>query len=299
MTVIAGNTIFASDYNTLRGEINQWFGDPNPSMVFGDGSQTQGWGGSMPAVVNIGDIISATQLNTFTDRCNIGEDIVNVVSGTLPQIAAGTIITAAGWNAIETKSDSIFTNRLDIEAAELSLIAGGSSARVASYSTAINCTFRYTSASFAAARYFWNSGGALNISGIISGYTLGWGYDGQGVNEILTGMGTVTMNYTQTIQSGAGGTPTSIGFYNLTTGFQTIFTQTGTGAYTNTVLTIEARYGGSGAWTELRVTITPDPARTVDGTTTITTQQRKLDNQSSGAASLSITAPVYSLIDGL
>jgi hypothetical protein len=253
----------------------------------------------MPAVVGIGDVIVPAPYNGLIDRCNVGQDVVNNVSGTLSYPVTGTLIQASEHNAVETKSDSIFTNRLDIEAAELSVAGGGSSARGASYSTAINCTFRYTSASFAAARYFWNSGGAVNISGTISSYTLGWGWDGQGVNEILTNMGTVTMDYTQTIQSGGGGTPTATGFYDLGTGYSTIFTQTGTGAYTNTVLTIEARYGGGGAYVEIRTTITPDPARTVDGTTTITTQQRKLDNQSSGGASLSITAPVYSLIDPL
>jgi len=38
--------------------------------------------------------------------------------------------------------------------------------------------------------------------------------------------------------------------------------------------------------------INPEVGRSVDGTTTVIGQHRKLDNQTSGAASLTITAPV-------
>ena len=294
MTVSIGNTVFASDHNTLRGEVNQWFGDQNPSMAFGNAAQTQGWGGSMDPIVSIGDLIEAADYNSLIDRCNIGTDIVNVVSGALTYVVAGNLIYAVDHNTIEAKSDSIFTNRNNIEVAEMSTGGAGSSARVANYSTAIDCTFRYTFSSFAKARYFWNSGGAVYISGDITGYTLGWGWDGQGVNQVLTNMGTIIMDYTSN-----NGTVPSIGFYDLTTAYQTIYSGAGAGAYTNTYINIGARYGGSGAYVELRATITPDPARTVDGTTTMRTAYRKLDNQSSGGASLSITAPAYSLINPL
>ena len=125
------------------------------------------------------------------------------------------------------------------------------------------------------------------------------GWDGAGFNEIFTNMGTILMNYTETTESGSGGTPYAIGYYDLTTGFVNIYTATGTGAYTDATLAIAARYGSSGAWVEIRVTLTPGAGRSVNGTTTMTTQQRKLNNQTSGAASLTITAPSYSLIDGL
>jgi len=298
MTVSIGNIIYASDYNTLRSEVNQWFGDPNPSMTFGNGSQSQGWGGSMDAVVNIGNDIEAAHYNSLADRCNIGEDIVNGVSGIVPQVVVGTDIEAADHNAIETKSDSIFTNRNNIEALELELLAGGSTARSALYSTSVACIFTYTFSSFAQARYFFNSGGALNISGIITGYTFGWGYDGEGVDQALTTMGTVTMDYTSTT---GGGTPAaSVGFYDLTATFQTINTATGVGAYTNTIVVVSAQYRSGGAIVDLALTIFPDPApRTVDGTTTITTGFRKLYDQSSGGASLLVTSPVYSLTQAL
>jgi hypothetical protein len=300
MTVSAGNKALASDYNTLRAAINKWFADNYAgSISFGNANQTYGWGGSSVGTVSIGQLMTASQMNSLIDRCNIGEDICNGVSGQLSQIVAANLATAAEFNAIESKSNSINTNRLDIEAAELSLHSGGSSARSSTWSSAIDCTFKYTFTSFDKARYFFNSGGAFNISGSITGYSTGAGWDGAGFNEIFTNMGTVLMNYTQTTQSGSGGTVTSIGYYDLTTSYQTIFSQTGTGAYTDATLVIEARYGSSGAYVEIKVTLTPGSGRSVDGTTTITTQYRKLDDQTSGAVSLSITAPSYSLVDGL
>jgi len=297
MAVVQGNAALASDYNTLRGEINDWFRDPNPSMTFGDGQQTYGWGGDAASAVSQGQAMTAAQMNALIDRCNIGEDICNSVSGQLSQIVAGNPMTAAEFNAIETKSDLIDTNRLDIEAAELSLATGGNTARSTTWSSAVLCTFRYTFASFAKARYFFNSGGAFNISATISGYSTGTGWDGAGFNQIFTNMGTILMNYTQTTESGSGGTPTAIGYYDLTTGYQNIYTATGTGAYSDATLALAARYGSSGAYVELRLTLTPGAGRSVNGTTTITTQKRKLDNQSSGAVSLVIDTPSYSLID--
>jgi len=299
MAVVQGNAALASDFNTLRGEINDWFFDPNASMTFGDGQQTYGWGGSAAAVVVAGNLMTAAQMNTLIDRCNIGEDICNVVTGQLSQIVAGNQMTAAEFNAIETKSDLIATNRLDIEAAELSLAAGGASARSTTWSAAIDCDMKYTFSNFAAARYFFNSGGAFNISGTITGYSTGTGWDGAGFNQIFTNMGTILMNYTNTTQSGSGGTPSSIGFYNLTAVNQLIFQQTGTGAYTDAVFQVYARRNSTGSIVWIQSVLTPGSGRSVNGTTTITSQKRKLIDQSSGAASLVITTPVYSLDDPL
>jgi len=300
MAVVAGTLAQASDYNTLRGEVNRWFADNYAgSISFGNANQTYGWGGSEVSSVSAGTLMTAAQMNALIDRCNIGEDISSGVSGSIAQVAQGTQIAAAKFNEIETKSDSLTTNRLLIEAAELALTTGGSSARSTTWSSAVDCIFRWTFPTFDEARYFFNSGGAFNIYGSISGYSTGTGWDGAGFNEIFTTMGTIYMNYTQTTQSGSGGTPTSIGYYDLTTSYQTIFSQTGSGAYTDATLVIAAQRSASGNYVQIRVTLTPGSGRSVNGTTTITTQRRKLINQSSGGASLSITAPSYQLDNAL
>lgn len=299
MTVVAGNTMLASEYNTLRSEINRWFADNYAGGIsFGNSNQTYGWGGTEVPSISAGDLMQASQMNALIDRCNIGQDVVNSVSGTLSQIIPGNNPTAAEFNAIESKSDAITTYRLDIEAAEMSVGGGGNAARSTVWNAAINATYRYTFANFDEARYFFNSGGALTFYGTISGYSTGTGWDGAGFSEIFTNMGTVTMNYLATTYTGSGGTPTSIGYYDLTTSYQRLHTQTGSGAYSNAYLYLDARRSTSGNYIELRVTLTPEVGRSVNGTTTCYTQKRQLNNQSSGAVSLAINAPSYSLIDG-
>ena len=306
MAVVQGNPALASDYNTLRGEVNRWFADNYPGLAFGNSNQTYGWGGSAAAAVVTGNSMTAAQMNSLVDRCDLGTDVVNNVSGALSQVVATNLITAAEFNNIESKSDLITTNRNDIEAAELSLHAGGNSATSAVWTTSRDCTFRYTFTELKPARYFFNSGGAFNISATITGYSTGAGWDGEGFNDVFTNMGTVTMDYTQTVQSGSLGSPTAYGYYDLPSAgtWQLIFSQQGPGVYYLCDLYIYARQvnsGGSGpAYVELRVLLTHTaPYADINGTITITTQYRKLDNQSSGGASLTITAPTYSLTDPL
>jgi len=299
MAVVAGNKALASDYNTLRGEVNRWFADNySGSISFGNANQTWGWGGAAAASVSTGDLMTAAQMNALIDRCNIGEDISNA-SGALSQIVTGNQMTAAEFNAIETKSDGIATNRLIIEGSEMSTGGGGNSSRATTWAAAVNATYRYTFTSFDKARYFWNSGGAITFYGTITGYSTGTGWDGAGFSEIFTNMGTVTMDYTNCTYTGSGGSSSSIGFYDLTTSYQTIHSQAGTGAYTDATLVLAARRSATGNYVELRVTLTPGAGRSVNGTTTCYSQRRKLNNQTSGGASLTITDATYSLVDGL
>jgi len=300
MAVVQGNAALASDYNTLRGEVNRWFADNYAGAIsFGNGNQTYGWGGSPAASVSSGNPMLASQMNTLIDMCNLGEDITSV-TGQLSQISAGTdLILASQFNTIETKSDDIRSLRLVIEPGELSVTAGGTSVRSTTWSAAINCTFRYTFASFDRARYFFNSGGGLNLDGTITGYSTGTGWDGAGFNEIFTTMGTLSMVHNTTTRSGSGGTGYGLGYYDLTTSYQSMWQQTGSGAYTDAIFLAEARRSSSGNWVEHRVTLTPGAGRSVNGTTTITSDYTKLNNQTQGTVSLTITAPSYSLQGGL
>jgi len=302
MAVSIGNKILASDFNTLRTEVNRWFADNYAGTIsFGNANQTWGWGGSAAIQVISSNQILASEMNQLINRCNLGENICNGVTGQLTQVVPGNKIYASEFNSTETKSDSIGTNRLDIASAELSLVTGGNSARATNWGagTAVNCTFRYTFASFDQARYFFNSGGALVVSGTISGYSTGTGWDGAGVDQVLTNMGSVYMNHTQTVQTGTGGSPSSTGYYDLGTSYTNIFQQTGTGAYNNVTAVVAARYGSGGSYVEVRVTLTPGTGRNVNGTTTIWTQPRKLNDQNISGVTLTITAPSYSLIDPL
>lgn len=304
MGVVQGNRMLASEFNTIKTEVNRWYADNYAgSISFGNANQTFGWGGSPAGTPNTGDLIRTSSMNTLVDRCNIGEDICNNVSGQLSQIVKGNKATAANLNTIESKSDLIYTNRLDIEAAEMSLAWAGGSSKTVSIPLGwnqVNCLFRFNFSSFDKTRYFFNSGGALAIDGSQSGYSTGTGKDGAGFDEIFSTMGTVYMDHTQVIQSGSGGTVFGKGYYDLSTIFTTIFRQSGTGAYSDAELVLSARYGvGAGSWIEIGTTLTAEAGRTVDGTTAVISYTRKLNGQSSGLAGLTITAPTFFLIDPL
>ena len=104
-------------------------------------------------------------------------------------------------------------------------------------------------------------------------------------------MGTISMNYTLTTQSGSGGTTTTIGYYDLTTSWQQIFSQTGTGAYSSTNVTLQARRSILGEYIEINFIITPNTGGTVNGTTTAYAKYKKLDDQTSGGVLLQIDPP--------
>ncbi len=78
---------------------------------------------------------------------------------------------------------------------------------------------------------------------------------------------------------------------DLTEIYQLIFTQSGTGAYTDNEIEIYARRSASGNYIEIRILLNDDHVGSVDGTTTATFQYGKLDDQASGVETLVITAP--------
>lgn len=290
MTVSVGTIALASDYEILADKVDAWFTDNCPSCTFGDSNERSGWGGTTTPLVASADEMLASQMNELIDRINIGATITGVAS-TLPRLSPGDLVLASQYNNAEANELLVAGSKNNILPGELSLINGTQSQRTASYTSAVNTTFRYTFSNFNEARYFFNSGGSLDFNGTISGYTTGWGYDGQGVNAILTTMGTISMNYTLTTQSGSGGTTTTLGYYDLTTSYQLIFQQAGTGAYSDAYVRLEARRSILGEYVEVRFSVIPETGRIVDGTTTAYAKYKKLDDQSSGSILLQIDPP--------
>jgi len=300
MAVVSGTTALKTQFSTLKDEVNRWFADNYAgTLSFGDGNQTYGWGGNEASDVFAGQRMESGAMNGLINRCNIGVEIVSSVSGLLTEISGGDIALASVFNAIESKSDLLTTGRLTIDAAETSILSGGSSVRSTNWSSAVDCTFRYTFTDFDEARYFFNSGGSLSILGSISGYSTSFGFGGQSMNQIFNVMGTISMNHTETTQSGSGGFPSATGYYDLTTSFVSIFSQSGGAPYGTASITVQARRSSSGDWVELKVTLIPPGGDTIDGTTTITTNFTKLNSKALGTAALIITSPTYSLINAL
>jgi hypothetical protein len=88
-----------------------------------------------------------------------------------------------------------------------------------------------------AARHFFNAGGELRVRATLAGASDPISTDWA---TLLTNAGTIKMNYTATVSTGSG-TGSSIGYYDLTTANQQIFTKGGSGTYSANDYTVYAR----------------------------------------------------------
>lgn len=278
MTVNIGDKIASAEFNTLADLIDSWYSTE--------------WGGSTISNKSPGENIAAADYNEMIDRINVGVDIVNNVSGNLSRVSIGNKIKSSEFNAIESKETSIRANQNDIDATELSIHAGTTDARTTAWAGTINDTCRYTFTTAAKAGFLFDAGGAIVISVALAG-----GSTGNAANwaTLFSAMGTITFDRENTTQSGSGGSGSAIGYNDLTTNYQLIFTQSGTGAYTDNEIQINARRSAGSEYIEIQIVCNDDHAGSVDGTTTATFQYKKLDDQASGDATITITAPTVAI----
>jgi len=300
MAVTPGTKALTTDYDSLAGSVDGWFSDGCPGCSFGSVLQTYGWGG--PIIPARGSSMTAAQMNSLVDRCNIAGDIIESFAVNIPQIVAGSPSAASQYNQLQNASALIAPLRNNIDPAELSVHGGTSDSRTTlwgtSDTTSINSIIRWTWSDFNKSRYFWNSGGALNrIMSLVGGTTP----NAANFVTLFSTMGTVTMDKNSTVQSGTGGNPSSIGYYDLTTGFQQIFEQN-IGGYGYTYgagqsIRIYARRSASGNYVELETLCTDGDSGNVDGTLYCAGQNRSLDSQTSGAVTLTVTTPTSTIIE--
>jgi hypothetical protein len=116
---------------------------------------------------------------------------------------------------------------------------GVTSTRTTSWTATVQHVFTVTFANANAARFFFNSGGEIRFAGSRSGgsstdQNTDW-------TNLLSNAGTVKFAEGATTYTGSGGTAAAVGFDDLTTSNQQIFTATGSGSYSANDWTIEAK----------------------------------------------------------
>ena len=232
-----GDTITAADYNTFANNVN---------AVIGTGSGAKGYGLSEITTLSAGATITAAQWNSLLSGLQKAANH----QGTTLTNASNTVTTggnilplsnlAADVTLIDTNADTADASNLSTGQ------AGISSSRTDSWSGTITHTFTVNFGSQNAARYFFNSGGKIHIvvarsGGSSTDQNTAW-------TNLGTGLGTVTMNATDTTKSGGSyGTNTSVGYRDLTTSNQTIMSAPiGSGDYTANDILIQAKTDGSG-----------------------------------------------------
>jgi hypothetical protein len=140
-------------------------------------------------------------------------------------------------------------------------------------------------------RHFFNAGGEVRFASNIT-YV---GSDSKTIDwmTMLVNMGTVTMNYTNTVASGSG-SGSAIGYHDLTSSYQQLFEKTGSGLYAANDYKIE---GSKVSSTILRFKVTfnddntgnPNTDENVQGVLNSTITQTR----PTGAA-VSLVSPTYS-----
>lgn len=283
-----GSGILAADYNTFAGLTATGAADAATAQnkagyLYGVGFGNRGYGQTTPALtaLSIGGSVAQEWQSLRTVMANLA-NWQNTSTTLLPP--SSSFNAAAPIVAHESSSPSLNsydiqdllatldTNRLNYQAANMLLSTLQTSTRSTAwgngsaigYSTpdaGIEAQFQVDFASEDEARYFFNTGGEFRITlahaNTSSPRNSSW-------NTVLNSFVLAFRANTSARISGSYGTATSVGYYGLTTTYQTICDglNSGTGAYTVNDFIISARAltlpgvrGAKGATIQFKVTL--------------------------------------------
>jgi len=287
MAVNVGDTITASQYNTLQGRI---------SNILGVGSGEDGYGQALSSGqvtpptspgAGDGDTVEAQFMRDLYDDMNkaythqTGNDISAIlykVSGeTTAGAGDGNVIgadvtgtdltyavngsytfdgenTKGGFNDYLSAMSAIESSKFSIAASQQTVADIATDVRTSTWNGTIDMTFTCTFTDADHRRYFFNSGGEIRVTGSMAA---GGGAKDTDWNSMLTNTGAIRFNYTATTAS--SGTGSTIGNSDLTTSYQEIFTKSGSGVYAENVYKVEAKENSSSV-IEFKVTLTDNDA---------------------------------------
>jgi hypothetical protein len=235
-----GDIISATRYNVLQTAINQ---------TLGIGNSTFGYGQAVRSVA-----IAATNQVSATHMQRLYGDILDCYAhqtGTTPNVSQlPPVITQQDiTNAVYADYEEFVqlvgdaSNRFKIHSgyATVTNKTGVSSSRSAAWGGAgedqiISHSFTVTFTTADARRNFFNSGGQIRFSAALNS---GTGAKASGWAAMLSSMGTIIFDYDGTTAN--SGSASVIGNFELTGSYQTIFTKTGSGTYSDSSYTIAAR----------------------------------------------------------
>ena len=239
-----GTQILASDFNAIQSII---------ATVLGSGSGTLGYGQTVTSSqVAVGQKITAAQWIALRNDLLAARQhqTGNNESGNLTLPNTGILVKYSDWNAYYQYAQLIQTNALvQPPAGQASLATLSSSQRTTAWNGTINHTVTLNFGSNANARYYFNSGSNIQFSASLTNIPVdGSQAKGNDWATLLSNMGTITMNYNSTTNTGSGTPASSIGFYQLTTSPQTLFTKaTSSPTYTPNQYDIYGQVDGTGS----------------------------------------------------
>jgi len=245
MAYQTGDTILDTHYNDFATSVN---------ALWGTGTSDRGYGESTTvSSVSDGTTITAAQWTTLLARISSIASHQGSSITAITNPSTGDQIEA--YTALSTNITTIDTNRLNV--ATRQSVANTNRDNTNTFTGTLTFTHKWAWGSENQARYFFNAGGRLSISGSQSGH----GSDSKG-NEwanLLTQAGTYYVNAQTSGKSGGSGTPTvnntNYGYYDLTTSYATVFQQyEDTGPYTANYVAWQLRSADSAASVETSCT---------------------------------------------
>lgn len=249
MTYNTGSQIQAVDYNTFASGINTVFGDSNSGAAT---LPSAGYGYGRPPVstVTAGNITAGQWSTLFTALRATGTHqgtSSSPVPGSNP--TAGSNIIAYNTPSMSTMINNLTTNRFSIAGGQTALNTYGPYTS-GSWTNTLTYTFSVNFGSWDNARYFFNSGGSIAITGYHPPGTGPITDDDHEWYSMLNSMSPLLFKYNSTTpRVGLAGSVG--GFWNpvtnnpLTTSFQTLYTKTFNAySYSGSYATISAKLGG-------------------------------------------------------
>lgn len=283
-----GTKITAASFKTIQDKAE---------TLLGTGSASQGYGQTVISTEpGPGTNITKAQWDSLRF------DIINIrvhQDGVLPPIVAinvGDVISfgsASPNSNFNTILDQAIANKFSIGPGRATVSSIITRTFSSSWLTSATCTLTATFANANEARYFFNSGGKIRISGTRSGGSI------SPQNNAWTNL----LNTVGIQEFGAGTDPT-VNFYTLTNSYQTYYTQSSTTPYSANNYILRARCNvannssGTATVVEIEVNLNDShtgPVDAVDGTLSIIFEELKASGSLVPTGTFTITGPSYSV----
>ncbi len=245
MAYSSGDTILDDHYNDFATSVN---------ALWGTGSTDSGYGESTTvAAVSAGNTITAAQWTTLLARITSIASHQGTSITSISNPSAGD--TIAAYTALSTNIASVTTARLTPAARQS--VSNTNRDNTNTFTGTLTFTHKWAWGSANQARYFFNAGGRLSISGSQTGHTSrtkanNWA-------SLLTAAGTYQVTAQASGKSGGSGSATTnntnYGYYDLTTSYVTVFKQLeDTSPYTANFVQWQLKSSDSGASVETSCT---------------------------------------------
>lgn len=245
MSYVAGDKILDQEYNNF---LNSTSTPKGINYTFGTGALQWGLGQTTLNSVAVGDTITAAQWNSlFAAMDNVANHTNDTLTSTDAKSAGDVIaVKAALETDLGTLASSVANGCPNATALSTSaaLQTSTSSTRYAG-SHIVEHSITFSNAN--EARWFFNAGGKIqiNITRTANGGASATSKDSS-VDDLITGLGDFKLKSQESSRSGSTETlttdGTSIGFYDLTTSYQTILELTqDSGTYTSMYFKVEAK----------------------------------------------------------